>query len=51
LRFFWVWFVPGLLLVLSLAAQIHPIMIGVVLASAAQAVMTRRNIQKLARRT
>src|SRR5215210_796822 len=33
-RYFWVWFVPGLLLALGVAVLIHPIVIGIVLASA-----------------
>jgi hypothetical protein len=50
-RYFWVWFVPGLVIALSMAMQMHPVMIGVVLAYAGQALLTRRNVGKLARRT
>lgn len=46
-RGFWLWFVPGLLVALAVAYTIHPIVIGVVLASAAQALVTRRNLNKL----
>lgn len=47
-RWFWLWFIPGLLLALSAAALIHPIVIGVVLAFGAQALLTRRNATKIA---
>ena len=47
-RYFWVWFVPGLLLALSVAVLIHPLVIGIVLASAGQAVLTRRNAARIA---
>jgi hypothetical protein len=50
-RFFWFWFVPGLVMALGIATQIHPIAIGVVLAFAAQALVTRRNVSRLAART
>ena len=49
-RYFWVWFVPGLVLALGVAAVIHPIVIGIVLASAGQAVLTRRNATRIAAR-
>jgi hypothetical protein len=49
-RFFWIWFVPGLVIALGMAMRIHPVMIGVVLAFAGQAVLTRRNVGRLARR-
>lgn len=48
-RVFWLWFVPGLFLALGVATQIHPLMIGVVLALAAQAVFARRNLGRAAR--
>lgn len=44
IRTFWVWFVPGLLLSLGVASRIHPVLVGIVLALAAQAVMARRNL-------
>lgn len=46
-RFFWVWFVPGVFLALSIATQMHPIVIGVVLALAAQAVLAHRNLKRV----
>jgi hypothetical protein len=46
-RLFWLWFVPGLFLALGVATQIHPLMIGVVLAFAAQAVYTHRNLGRV----
>jgi hypothetical protein len=50
-RFFWLWFIPGVFIALGVAMQMHPLMIGVVLACAGQAILTRRNIGRLARRT
>lgn len=46
-RMFWIWFVPGLLVSLGIAAQIHPIVVGVVLALAAQAVLARGNLGRV----
>lgn len=46
-RTFWVWFLPGLLLSLGIAAKTHPIVVGVVLALAAQAVFARRNLGRV----
>jgi hypothetical protein len=43
-RFFWLWFLPGLALSLGIAAQLHPVVVGVVLALAAQAVFAHRNL-------
>ncbi len=48
-RFFWIWFVPGVLIALSIAAQIHPVMIGIVLALAAQGVLANLNLSRIAR--
>jgi hypothetical protein len=48
-RMFWIWFLPGLLLSLGIAAQIHPIVIGIVLALAAQAVFARWNLARVER--
>jgi hypothetical protein len=50
-RLFWLWFVPGLVLALGVAALVHPIVIGIVLASAGQALLTRHNATKIASRT
>ena len=49
IRYFWLWFVPGLVIALGFAVQLHPIVIGVVIALAAQAVWARINIARLAR--
>ena len=49
IRLFWWWFVPGLVLALGIATRLHPLMIGVVLALAAQAVLTRRNLGRVER--
>lgn len=48
-RFFWLWFVPGVLFALGMASQMHPVMIGIVLALAGQAVLTNRNLRRAAR--
>ncbi len=48
-RMFWLWFVPGLLLALGVASTIHPIVIGIVLASGGQAILVRRNTTRIAR--
>lgn len=48
-RTFWIWFVPGVVLALAVASSIHPILIGVVLALAAQAVFTHRNLRRAER--
>jgi len=42
-RLFWLWFLPGLLFAIGVAVTIHPIVIGVVLAFAGQAILVRRN--------
>ncbi len=49
IRFFWVWFVPGVFIALSIASQMHPLMIGIVLAVGAQAVVANFNLRKTAR--
>lgn len=46
-RTFWLWFVPGLLLSLGVAAQIHPVVVGVVLALAVQAAFAYRNLRRV----
>ena len=48
-RFFWVWFVPGFLLAMGVAFQIHPVVVGVVLALGAQAVFAHRNLARVER--
>lgn len=48
-RLFWVWFVPGLILALGVALRIHPVVVGVVLALAAQAVFAHRNLGRVER--
>jgi hypothetical protein len=47
-RFFWLWFAPGVFIALSIASQLHPIAIGIVLALAAQAVFAYINLRKTA---
>lgn len=49
MRFFWLWFVPGIFIVLGLTAQIHSILVGVTIALGAQAVYAYINLRKLAR--
>lgn len=49
LRWFWVWFVPGLAIVLGAAAGVHPVLVGVVIALAAQAVYAWVQVRKFAR--
>lgn len=50
-RRFWIWFVPGTFLALGAAAQIHALFVGAVIALAAQAVLTRRNVRRAASST
>jgi hypothetical protein len=50
IRYFWVWFVPGILLALSIAASVHPAFVGVTLALGAQAVLANVNLRRTARR-
>src|SRR4051812_23180741 len=49
MRAFWVWFVPGVIMALSIASRLHPILVGIVLALAGQAVFARRNLRRAAR--
>ncbi len=51
MRLFWIWFVPGIFVVLLLSAQIHPILVGVTIALGAQAVWAYVNLRKAAART
>lgn len=46
-RLFWLWFVPGIVLALGTATQLHPVAVGVVIALAAQAVLARRNLRRV----
>lgn len=48
-RVFWWWFVPGMAVALRVAATIHPLVVGVVLALGAQAVYARRNLRRTER--
>ena len=48
-RMFWLWFTPGIVMALGVAVRIHPIVVGVVLALAAQAVFARRNLGRVER--
>jgi len=47
-RLWWAWFLPSLLVCLAVGARIHPIVVGIVLAAAAQALVVRRNVKKAA---
>lgn len=47
-RWFWLWFVPGLVLALAVASLIHPVVVGIVLASGGQALLVRRNNRRMA---
>ncbi|MFM8237898.1 MAG: hypothetical protein ACKOBG_09105 [Actinomycetota bacterium] len=49
MRFFWLWFIPGLVIVLPIAARAHAIFVGVVIALAAQSVYAWVKLRKLAR--
>jgi hypothetical protein len=48
-KLFWLWFVPGLVLALGAASQVHSLLIGVVLMLSAQALNTRRNLRRVER--
>ena len=50
-RLWWLWFLPGMLVGLSIAVTIHPLAVGVVLAAGAQAAVVHRNLKKAATRT
>lgn len=45
-RLFWLWFVPGVIVALGIAARIHPVAVGAVLALAGQSVYARRNLSR-----
>ena len=47
-RLFWLWFVPGIVLALGVAVRIHPLVIGIVIAMAAQALFARRSLRRTA---
>jgi hypothetical protein len=49
MRFFWLWFVPGVFVVLGVATRIHPILVGVTIALSAQAVWAYISLRKVAR--
>lgn len=48
-RLFWLWFVPGVLLALTIAAQLHPILVGVVIMLAAQGAFAWFNLRRVER--
>ncbi|MDQ6617566.1 MAG: hypothetical protein M3083_23170 [Actinomycetota bacterium] len=48
-RTFWLWFLPGLIVALGVAARVHPLFVGIVLAFAAQAVWAHRNAGRVER--
>jgi len=45
-RAFWLWFIPGIVIALNVAVRIHPLLVGVVLALAAQAWWAHRNARR-----
>ena len=47
-RYFWLWFVPGIVVALGIAASVHPVVIGITLALGAQAVMAYLNLRRAA---
>ncbi len=49
MRFFPLWFVPGIFVALGAAAQVHPILVGVTIALGAQAVWAYVSLRKIAR--
>jgi hypothetical protein len=48
MRFFPLWFVPGIIVVLGAAARIHPILLGVTIALGAQAVWAYVSLRRAA---
>jgi hypothetical protein len=50
MRFFWLWFVPGIFLALGATASIHPVLVGVVIALGAQGAWAYFSLRKVARR-
>ncbi len=49
MRFFWFWYIPGVIVALGAATQIHPIVTGVVLVLAVQAIFAYVNLRRAAR--
>jgi hypothetical protein len=49
MRLFWLWFVPGILVVLAFSASIHPVVVGITIALGAQAVWAWFSLRKVAR--
>jgi hypothetical protein len=49
MRLFWLWFVPGSIVVLGVATGLHPLFVGVALALGAQAVWAWFNLRRAAR--
>lgn len=49
IRFFWLWFVPGLIVALGIATTLHPVVIGAVLALGGQAVFAQWNLRRAER--
>ena len=48
-RLFWYWFIPAVFVALVAAASIHPILVGIVLASAGSALLAHRNFKRVAK--
>jgi hypothetical protein len=49
MRFFWLWFVPGMFVAVGVAASIHPVFLGIGIALGAQSVWAWFNLRKMAR--
>ncbi len=48
-RLFWFWFIPAVVVALAAATSIHPILVGIVLASAGSALLAHRNFKRVAK--
>lgn len=49
IRFFWLWFAPGLVIAVGIASRIHPLATGIVIALGAQGAWAWFNLKRLAR--
>jgi hypothetical protein len=49
MKYFWFWFVPGLFIALGMTASVHPILVGITIALAGQAVWAYLSLRKTAR--
>jgi hypothetical protein len=48
-RFFWLWFLPAVVVALGAAVRIHPVVVGVVVGLAAQAILVHLNLRRAGR--